>query len=400
VPKFFTIFISLFLLASAANAQEANVYLIKMFDCAHQPTQRSQTGFRVRGVKGLITALHGVADCQRITASSRKGLLLDQPLIIKKIDVDRDVALLSSSQIEGAPDGGLIAADNVAWESLGTVKVYGHPYGISSLETTLTLRNPPLKPLKDLVPAASLSILKERRSPNHLINILNLQGNLLPGHSGAPILDSRGHVVAVANGGLREGFAGISWAVPFEDVEWGESGDRLKTLARLDPNILFTSDTGSYEPSGEPRDDFCGQLSEVIGTAQTGFFSIVGDPWPRSQPGYFKSTIDLPGSTHSEVSPRWYVSYTMYETDSKEMVESQYYKLVTKILPCLTTWERKEQLANNYHRQYKLRLNEKGPMIQINYSSDLSGRTKNYSLYLTVYAPSETAKYLWKYHVN
>ena len=41
------------------------------------------------------------------------------------------------------------------------VKVYGHPYGISSLETTLTLRNPPLRPLKDLVPAAPLFTLKD-----------------------------------------------------------------------------------------------------------------------------------------------------------------------------------------------------------------------------------------------
>src|ERR1044072_1511380 len=172
------------LLASASSAQEANVYLVKMFDCAHQPVERSQTGFRVRGVKGLITALHGVADCQRIMASSKKGLLLDEPLSIRKIDVDHDVALLSSPQLDRAQDEGFEVAENVIWSALVMVKVYGHPYGISSLETVLTVRNPPIEILKDLIPASSLSILKEPSSPNHLIKVLNLQGNLLPGQIG------------------------------------------------------------------------------------------------------------------------------------------------------------------------------------------------------------------------
>jgi Trypsin-like peptidase domain len=332
------IFLTLFLtLTPSTNAQEADVYLVKIFGCAHKPAERSQTGFRVRGIKGLVTALHGVADCQKITASSRKGLLLDQPLIITKIDADHDVVLLSSSQLESSPDGGLYVADNVIWESLGTVKVYGHPYGISNLERTLLVSNPALKPLKDLVPATPLFILKERRSPNHLINVLNLQGHLLPGHSGAPILDSRGRVVAVASGGLKGGYADISWAIPFEDIEWDANlYQRLKALAQYDPTILFDYDTG--EPIAEAGTDFCGQISKLIAASHTKFESesIVGEPTLDGFAGEYKSKIPLPGATASFVLPGQYVRYRMYMTNSPGWgFRRVYKKLVAKLRGCL-----------------------------------------------------------------
>lgn len=362
-----TFLVAFVVFGPSTYAQEAHVYLIKMFDCAHKPAERSQTGFRVQGVKGIITALHGVADCQRITASSKKGLLLDLPLVIRKIDADHDVALLSSAQIDSAPDGGLNVADNVAWESLGAVKVYGHPYGISSLETTLALRNPPLKPLKDLVPAAPLSILKERRSPNHLINVLNLQGNLLPGHSGAPVLDSRGHVVAVANGGLREGFAGISWAVPFEDIEWESAGSKLRVLAQLNPNILFTSDALPTQELDEVNDETCRQLSRLIREAQTGFISIVGEPLVG---GSFYSEVLLPGVSSGYLYPKKYVGFHLFGSNDRQKVESQYYRWVSKVSSCFPNWEQKELdtgMRPKFQR-YLLREKANSPIIDIGYN--------------------------------
>lgn len=244
--------------SQARPAQEENVYLIKAFNCTHEPTERLLTGFRVRGMKGIVTALHGIADCKRVTAS-RKGLLLDQPLSVDKVDVDRDAALLSSPQLKSA-EGGLEVAGEVIWGSVGTLKVYGHPYGIGNIETSLSVRQPPLKPLKDLVPAAPRADLMKRRSPNHLIQVLNLQGNILPGHSGAPILDSQGRVVAVANGGLKGGLAGISWAVPFRDIEWKDVGKELEELVLLDPNILFATEASGAAPSEDPESDACERL--------------------------------------------------------------------------------------------------------------------------------------------
>src|ERR1044071_9832439 len=49
------------------RAQNKYVYSVKIAVCKFMPTSlRSQTGFRVRGIKGIVTALHGVADCNDI----------------------------------------------------------------------------------------------------------------------------------------------------------------------------------------------------------------------------------------------------------------------------------------------------------------------------------------------
>lgn len=402
IIRYSLLFIASLLLTPSLLAQESNVYLIKMFDCAYKPVERSQTGFRVRSVKGLVTALHGVADCRRITASSKEGLFLDQPLTIRKIDSDRDVALLSSPQLDGADDGGFDVAGSIAWESPGTVKVYGHPYGIGSLETTLSLRNPPLKQLRDLLPATPLSILKERRSPNHLISVLNLQGDLLPGHSGAPILDLHGRVVAVASGGLKEGFVGISWAIPFHDIEWDGAGSKLKVLSQLDPNVLFAADALPVMVAEESENDFCGQLYRVIAESRTDFISIIGDPLSEEVSGIFKLKIKLPGAIDSSIVPSTKsVSYKMYEWNQMARVESQYYNIVAKLSACLPAWERKEDREQREGwttiRRYKFRENDKGVLITVDYNLEPGVISKIYHLNLRIYAPSmQFAKYLWK----
>jgi trypsin-like peptidase len=387
----------LLLCTSAAHAQEENIYLIKIFDCTYKPVERSQTGFRVRGVKGIITALHGVADCRKITASSRKGLFLDEPLTVVKIDADHDMALLSSPQLERAESEGLDVARNVAWDSLGTVKVYGHPYGIGNLETTLSLRNPPLTQLKELIPPPLLSTLKERRSPNHLVNVLNLQGNLLPGHSGAPVLDSRARVVGVANGGLKEGFAGISWAMPFKDIDWDNvgSGSRLRTLAQLDPNLLFTADTLPAMLSDDVDRDFCGQLSRVIAESRTGFIALAGNPTDEAKAGVFNSKIKIPGANYGFVRPNISVIYPMYRTDKIGQVEARYYDLAAKVSVCFQDWKHKEKSITGYKR-YMFRENDKSTMIEISYNLE-PNKNNQHTLLLEVYAAGiSVIEVLWK----
>jgi hypothetical protein len=380
--------------APLSRAQDEYVYLVKMFGCAHSPTERSQTGFRVRGLKGLVTALHGVADCQKVTASSRKGLFLDQPLTLVKIDVDHDVALLSSPQLDASGSDGLEVSGRVIWQSLESVTAFGHPYGISSLETTLTLRNPPLTPLKDLVPADPLSVLKERRSPNHLINVLSLQGNLLPGHSGAPILDTENRVIGIANGGLKEGFAGISWAIPFKDIDWDSpsSGGRLKALAKLDPNILFAADATHID---DPPNEFCAQLSKVITASRTGFISIVGDSFGKDIVGNFKSNVDIPGSDFNVVQPPRSAQYQMYGANEIGTVDRQFYSLATRLSACLPGWEQKEYLdkyrpAWPWYKHYVLREQKGGPTVEAEMSLFLHPPQLNkYYLQLKIYSPGQ-----------
>jgi len=50
--------------------------------------------------------------------------------------------------------------------------------------------------------------------PGYTVQILRVGSIIQPGHSGAPICDSGGQVVGIADGGLRQGVATINWAIP------------------------------------------------------------------------------------------------------------------------------------------------------------------------------------------
>lgn len=373
MTKLVALIVLLFVIAPACRAQEANVYLVKMFQCIYEPHERSQTGFRVRKLKGLVTALHGVADCQRMTVSSKSGPIFKQPLTIRSIDKDHDVALLSSAEFDTAPDDGFELAEPLNLMAHQSVKVVGHPYGISSLDTILTVRDEPLKLLKELVPAVPLSNLITRQSPNHLIQVINLQGNLLPGHSGAPVLDSNGHVLGVANGGLKGGFAGISWAIPYKDIEWDDRGviNKIQDLAKFDPNIEFSNDVLPPAVEADRTAEFCTEIKTLVDESRTGFISLVGNAINNSDPVMFDSTLMLQGADFSYVKPNSYIRYNMLGNfwgrlllQRKGDAQSYYYQLVSKLIKCVPGWQRKEIVSldkTNHSRLYLFRERKGGP---------------------------------------
>jgi len=394
VRKFQVIALFILLLASAqvGRAQSEHIFLVKMFECGHAPVERSQTGFRVRGTKGVYTALHGVADCKRIMVSVRRGPVLTQPFAIEKVDISRDVALISSPELAQQEAAGLEVADRVAWETLTRIEVYGHPYGLNGLQTTLELRRPPTTELKELLPAAPLSVMRARQSPNHLTQVMSIQGNLLPGHSGAPILDPNGRVLGIANGGLKEGAVGISWAVPFQGIKWDEEGwaARVRALAQLNPNVLFAAEAAPVDLTSEAAtNSLCGPISKLVEASKTGFDSIIGEPiFPGTSYASFKTTIELPGATYGSVKPKRPASYTMYETDVAAMAESQMYGLASRITSCLPTWQKKEEDLTGY-KGYKFRERAGSTIITVAYNLEPSKYGSKHALLLTVDPPPE-----------
>lgn len=232
------------LLSFVVRAQNDNVYLVKAFGCTGSQQNRSQTGFRVRGVTGVFTSLHGVVSCKTVKVQSERGVILSEKVNIVKADTKNDVALLSSTEIERLTDDGLSISENAQWAPLQSVQVIGHPFGIKALNTTLTLRNPPVKILKDLLETDALQALGQRKSPSPDIEVLSLQGTILPGHSGSPILDANNKVIGIASGGLRGGTPEINWAIPFKNIvlEVSANNKTLQQIAGLDSGSLFSYD--------------------------------------------------------------------------------------------------------------------------------------------------------------
>jgi hypothetical protein len=228
-------------LGTSCFSQDNCIYRITASQCLHGPTQRTQTGFMVKGIRGIFTALHGVVDAKQIGAVSRASNEAFNSLQISKADPESDVALLDSPELDGKNP---LALESIMFSEdvdPGPLKVVGHPYGIDLIPTTgLTLRNPKLVELRSLLTIDSLGPVQDRGSPFYKTKVLSIQGKLLPGDSGAPILDSRNRVLAIANGGLKGGLADISWAIAMNNLKWEDNPEpTLARLRNLTPNDVF-----------------------------------------------------------------------------------------------------------------------------------------------------------------
>ena len=265
-------------LANVAHAQGEHIFLIKAFNCPAGPKGRTQTGFRIRGRKGVVTTLHGIAGCATVKAQSKQGPILSSSLVLAEVDIENDLAFLTSDELLVSSDDGLSIASDTSLIPQQNVSVTGHPYGIAALTTQLILRDPPVRPLRDLLTEEVLSALLVRRSPAPNISVLSVQGAIVPGNSGAPIINSNGDVIGVANGGLNGGATDITWAIPLQRVHWkavsSVLSENIRQLGNTNPNSLFSFDENippKFPLTLEDRKDFSkGQMTTKIVVASDG----------------------------------------------------------------------------------------------------------------------------------
>ncbi|MGZ5246979.1 MAG: S1 family peptidase [Flavitalea sp.] len=101
--------------------------------------------------------------------------------------------------------------------------------------------------LNDLLPPASRQFLADLGFPSLSTRIVYLKGNLLHGFSGAPIVDLNGKLIGIADGGLENGAAGISWCVNSIHIPTLEnSTEGIPNLNNAKINVLFASE--EYQP--------------------------------------------------------------------------------------------------------------------------------------------------------
>lgn len=218
-------------------AEPRAVFIVEASKCVHEPKSRAQTGFAVEGRPGIFTALHGVVDCDYISARHSTGEFESQPdLKVELVDVSRDVAVVGTASfpVGFRPGRRLEPGDQIS--------VLGHPAAMAGLHRMkLKLEDPLYCPLGDLLPRGSYEVLRVRASPSVGVEVLSIHGDLQAGHSGAPILNSDGAVVGVGIGGLRGGAVGIAWAAPFENLNMvAPVKSVLERLKSQRASLLFT----------------------------------------------------------------------------------------------------------------------------------------------------------------
>ncbi|NQZ10291.1 MAG: trypsin-like peptidase domain-containing protein [Algicola sp.] len=90
--------------------------------------------------------------------------------------------------------------------------------------------------LQVLLPPDVLKTLNENQALDVKLPIYYLDGSLLPGYSGAPVVDSDGVLIGIGNGGLANGTLSVSWVIPASNLT-ALTQSRNTTLADALPSI-------------------------------------------------------------------------------------------------------------------------------------------------------------------
>jgi hypothetical protein len=163
----------------------------------------------------VVTALHVVAGCARITVYWEKHSGVTQRAQIVRVLNGIDLALLEATGAPGKP----LAADARRPRVDAQLEVLGYYLAVPTMDSKPLRVTFGSSRLRDMLPTHVRRELQQSGAIDLDMEIVRLDGHLLPGLSGAPIFDVSGKVVAIGSGGLKSGAASVSWAVPALHLE-------------------------------------------------------------------------------------------------------------------------------------------------------------------------------------
>ena len=245
-------------MAQAIARTEVSVAQVIGRDC--QNGDRTGTGFVWRQADHLVTALHVVANCGSLAAFFQErgeiGARLERALPAM------DLALLKLERDPGREP--LRAAARVP-EVEQRLQVIGYALGVPTRDSrplTVTSANRNAFRLQDALPVNLQSSVRQNGQLSLDTEILRLDGNLLPGHSGAPLIDGAGEVVGIGSGGLESGAVGVGWAIRARYLEALASAPEAHALRLAAAPRGFFALT-EPKPQGGAERRRCGQLDFV-----------------------------------------------------------------------------------------------------------------------------------------
>ena len=214
----------------------------------------TQTGFKAKGYNGIITTLHGVLGKDKLYARNENGEYFN--LQIGAVDINNDVALLVPNS---SYDNSIGLPVNIGNKILAKqeLRVIGHPAGINLNIKTVYAGDPPIETLDNLIPPSVSAIFSQRNSPFEQIQIFYLEANLIPGHSGSPLINMNNEVIGVVDGGILNGAAGISWAIPIGKIRFtsfSANQFKINELSKKNSAELFALESAELSESQYSND--------------------------------------------------------------------------------------------------------------------------------------------------
>jgi len=179
--------------------------------------QRVGTGFIWPDAGHAVTALHVVAgDDEVIIEYAASDKVEPRRARLERLNQAADLALLSIEDPLDRQPGNVVADPATAQ---GELWVLGFPLGLRAPRSRhLAVSDIAPTLLSEGMEAEDRKRLTELGFPALDIQVIHLEGDLVPGDSGAPIFNASGEIVAAGIGGLRGGTIGLGWGMPSREI--------------------------------------------------------------------------------------------------------------------------------------------------------------------------------------
>lgn len=211
------------------------------------------SGFLWRSSGQVVTALHAVAGCSAITAISEHAGDV-RIATLAKVLRSADLVLLA---LDRPFDIEPVAPSDRPTRTGDALRALGYTYDAPTLtDRELKIAEGQTR-LRDMLPSSVADEIRQAGAPDLELTILRLNGTLVPGFSGAPIIDGENRVVGIGNGGIEGGAAAISWGIPIAYATTLESSTEPVQVDFTQTSSLFGADL----PRVSSREILCGDLS-------------------------------------------------------------------------------------------------------------------------------------------
>ncbi len=214
------------------------------------------TGFVWLNNQSIVTSLHVLPNSKEariiIEFNKRKRLAT-----VKAVHKESDLVLLEVKKpVDGWIPLKLFKEEKPRHKT--EVTALGFNQGALGLSTRELIKGylAPPETLRRLLPADTLHRLEISKVLDLNLPIYYLDGSLLPGYSGSPIVDPEGVLIGVGNGGLENGASGVSWAIPAHNLVNLKNASAQLPSNLNEINQVFSADQIRYtDDSAATLDD-------------------------------------------------------------------------------------------------------------------------------------------------
>lgn len=201
---------------TALKIQRSVVKVLVTDSSTSEPSRRIATGFVWQNPNTIVTSYHVVAGAKKILVQHLGAGFKVVEANVVAIDLETDLALLRTGDvISNTP----LKMANIAPRLGDTLWIAGYPLNVVGLRSRqIRVSEIAPKSLQGALNPTASDELSKLGFPSLNLKVLQLEGDLAPGDSGAPVFNSLGEVVAIGSGGLEDGTVGLGWAIPISNL--------------------------------------------------------------------------------------------------------------------------------------------------------------------------------------